>query len=59
MYQDEMDKFATLVELMQQLIDQNEYNRKMCLSLSTLAKEVKVRSLVCSCDWHSRRVGGG
>ena len=46
MYQDEMDKFATLVELMQQLIDQNEYNRKMCLSLSTLAKEVKVRSLV-------------
>lgn len=42
MYQDEIDKFATLVELLQQLVDQNEYNRKMCASLTSLAVQVKV-----------------
>ncbi|THH26310.1 hypothetical protein EUX98_g7875, partial [Antrodiella citrinella] len=42
MYQDEMsDKFATMVELLTQLVDQNEYNRKICMSLSTLAVQVK------------------
>ncbi|KAH8099705.1 hypothetical protein BXZ70DRAFT_1065230 [Cristinia sonorae] len=45
MYQDEMDKFATLVDLLQQLIDQNEYNRKMCASLTTLAVEVKTQAV--------------
>lgn len=44
MYQDEMDKFATLLDLLQQLVDQNEYNRKMCMSLSTLAVQVKTQA---------------
>lgn len=49
MYQDEYDKFATLVDLLQQLVDQNEYNRKMCVSLSTLAVQVKVRPFRIVC----------